>query len=122
MHWVPRILCVLAIILISMFAFDSFSSEHTFLQNLGGLIVQLIPSVLLIGLLIVAWKRELAGGIIFILIGILLSPFIYNHNYRMNHSVLMSLDIILMITVPFIIVGILFIVSHTLKGRKNNSE
>jgi hypothetical protein len=120
MHWIPRILCVLAIIFISMFAFDAFSPDRTFLQNLGNLMIQLIPSFVLLALLIVAWKWELAGGILFTLAGIVISPFIYNHNFRMNHSVAKSLFVILIITVPFIIVGILFIVSYSLKRRKNN--
>ena len=64
-HWVPRILCILAILLISMFALDSFSPERTFWQNLGAFLIHLIPSFALIALLIVAWKWELPGGIAF---------------------------------------------------------
>jgi hypothetical protein len=70
--------------------------------------------------LIIAWKWELIGGIIFTIIGIAFSPFIFLHNFRMNHSFWMSIGIIMMITVPFIIVGILFIVSH-LEKRKQSS-
>ena len=79
--------------------------------------MHLIPSFGLIILLIVAWKWELIGGIIFALIGLGFSPFIFIHNYRMNQSVWMSLSVILMITVPFIIVGILFILSHRMKNK-----
>jgi len=119
-HWVPRILCILAILLVGMFALDSFSSERTFWQNFGAFLMNLIPTFVLIALLIIAWKWELIGGIAFAIIGLAMSPFIYSHNFRMNQSVGKSLEVLLIITVPFIIIGILFIVSHYLKKKQNN--
>ncbi|MGB5382489.1 MAG: hypothetical protein WBN19_01460, partial [Lutimonas sp.] len=82
----------------------------------------LIPSFLLLAVLIVAWKREFIGGIILILIGLGFSPLIFIHNYKMNHSVWISLAIILVITVPFIIAGILFIISHRKKKREVETD
>lgn len=56
------------------------------------------------------------------IIGIVMSPFIFNINHNRNQfSIGASLGIILMITFPFIIVGILFIVSHYMK-KKNISK
>jgi uncharacterized protein (DUF983 family) len=72
----------------------------------------------LIIFLVVAWRWELIGGVIFVILGLGLVPFIYMMNYNMNHSVWMSLEVNLIINVPFILVGILFILSHFLK-RKN---
>jgi hypothetical protein len=83
--------------------------------------MHLIPSIILIILLLIAWKWEYAGGIIFMIIGIGLSPFIFMFNYRMNHSVWMSLGIIMAITIPFAIIGFLFILSHFLK-KKNRTK
>ena len=120
-HWVPRILCILAILFVGMFALDSFAPERTFWQNLGAFLIQLIPTFVLIALLIVAWKWELIGGIAFVIIGLVMSPFIYNHNFRMSQSVGKSLLVLLIITVPFIIVGVLFIVSHYLKKKQNST-
>jgi len=102
-----------------MFALDSFAPELTFWQQIGGFLMHLIPSFVLLSILIISWKRELIGGIIFMIIGIGLSPFIFNHNYNMNHSVTMSLGILLMITFPFVVVGILFIINHFIKKRAN---
>ncbi len=116
-YWIPRILCILAILFISLFALDSFSTELTIWQQLGAFIIHLIPSFVLLALLIIAWKWELIGGILFIIIGIVFSPFIFIHNYNMNHSVWMSLGIILAITFPFIIVGSLFLVCNRMKKR-----
>ncbi|MHA2237929.1 MAG: DUF7670 domain-containing protein [Candidatus Hodarchaeales archaeon] len=116
-HWSPRILCVLAILFISLFAADSFAPGLTIWQQLGAFFIHLIPSFILLALLIVAWKWERIGGIIFMVIGFGLSPFIFMLNYNRNHSIGMSLGIILAITFPFIAVGILFIISHFMKKR-----
>jgi hypothetical protein len=116
-HWLPRITCILAILFISLFALDAFNPEKTIWQQIGDLLMHLMPSFVLIIVLIIAWKRELVGGIIFVLIGLGFSPFVFIHNYRMNDSIWMSLGIIAIITIPFVLVGILFIMSHRIKKK-----
>lgn len=116
-HWLPRIICILAILFISLFAADAFSPELTIWQQIGAFITHLIPSFILLVFLIIAWKWEYIGGIIFIIIGLGLSPFVFIHNYKMNHSVWMSLGVIMSITVPFVVVGILFMVSNFIKKK-----
>jgi hypothetical protein len=103
-----------------MFALDAFAPGLTIWQQLGAFIMHLLPSFVLLAFLIVAWKWEYLGGIIFILIGLGLSPFIYNLNHtRNNFSVGASLGVLMMITFPFVVVGILFIVSYIIKKNRN---
>ena len=102
-----------------MFALDAFKPGLTVCQQLLDFLIHLIPSFVLLGILIVAWKWEKIGGTIFILIGLVLSPLVFVHNYRMNESVWMSLGIISLITIPFIIVGVLFVLSNNLKEKKH---
>jgi hypothetical protein len=118
-HWIPRVLCILAILFISMFALDSFSSHLTIWQQIGGFLIHLIPTYILVALLVIAWKWELIGGILFILLGVGFSPVVYNINYHRNHSIMMSLGIVLMVTFPFILVGGLFMLSHLLKKKES---
>jgi hypothetical protein len=118
-HWLPRIICILAVLFVSMFAFDSFAPGLTLWQQLGAFMMHLIPSFVLLAFLVVAWKWELIGGIIFTLIGVGLSPFIFLLNHNRNHfSVGASIGVVLAINLPFVIVGILFITSHFLKKKK----
>ena len=119
LHWTPRIICILAILLVSMFALDAFESNQTIWQQIGDFLIHLIPSYVLIACLLIAWKWELIGGIIFTLIGVGFSPFIYQHNYNMNHSIWISLGIISLITFPFILVGVLFNINHFIKKKKH---
>ena len=120
--WMPRIICILAILFISVFAADAFGPGKTFAEQLGDFIIHLVPSFILVAILLIAWRWELIGGILFFVIGLGLSPFIFRINYNMNHSVWMSLGIIMLITIPFVIVGALFILSHNLRKRNTGSN
>ncbi len=117
LHWIPRIICILAILFVSLFAADAFAPGLTIWQQLGAFFIHLIPSFILLIILIIAWKWELIGGIIFTVIGLGLSPVVFMMNYRHNHCIWMSLGIIASITIPFLIVGILFMVSHKMKKK-----
>ncbi len=117
-HWLPRVFCILAILFVSMFALDSFAPGLTLGQQLAAFFMHLIPSFVLIAFLVIAWKWELIGGIIFMVIGLGLSPFIYllNHN-RNGMTAGNSLMVVLLINIPFVLVGILFVASHFLKKK-----
>jgi len=116
-YWLPRILCILAILFISLFAADAFAPGLTIWQQLGAFLIHLIPSFILLVFLFIAWKWELIGGIIFMVIGLAFTPVIFMFNYNRNDSIWLSLVIILTITIPFVVVGILFLVSHRLKKK-----
>ena len=118
--WFPCLFCIGAILFVSMFALDSFQPGIPFSQQVLNFLVHLIPSLVLLLLIANAWKRQLIGGILFTIAGIGLSPFVYTMNYHTTHSFRMSLTVILIITIPFNIVGIPFIISHFLKKRKKN--
>lgn len=116
-YWAPRVLCILAIAFFSLFALDSFDPELSLVQQVGGFVIHMIPSAVLALLLWMAWKRELAGGIIFILISLLLTPVVFIGNYNNNHSLWISTTIVLMVTFPFFVVGVLFLLSRRAKLR-----
>lgn len=118
LYWIPRLLCILAILFVSMFALDSFQPGLSIWEQLQAFVMHLIPSFILLIFLIIAWKREISGGILFLLIGLGFSPVIYMHNFRMNGSVWMSLGVLSMITLPFIIVGVLFILGGISKRNR----
>lgn len=118
-QWLPRIICILAILFVSIFAADAFEPGKTISQQLTGFFIHLIPSFVLLAFLLVAWKRELIGGIIFTAIGVVMTPVIFWHNYTVNHfSVAQCIGIIMMITFPFIVTGVLFMVSYFMKQRR----
>jgi ABC-type multidrug transport system fused ATPase/permease subunit len=117
LHWLPRILCILSILFVSIFALDAFNPENTIGEQIGDFLMHMIPSFVLTIILVLAWKWEKLGGILFTIIGVGLSPFVFFHNYRMNESIWLSLSIILVVTIPFAVIGVLFLMSHRMKQR-----
>ena len=118
--WSPRILCIGAILFVSMFALDAFEPGIPFGQQLLNFLMHLIPTYVLLLFLWIAWSRPYWGGILFAFVGIAASPFVYMLNYNRTHSVWISLSIILMITFPFILVGGLFILSYFQKKKRES--
>ncbi|MFN8256314.1 MAG: hypothetical protein U0W24_11525 [Bacteroidales bacterium] len=118
-HWLPRVLCICALLFVSLFSLDAFEPGLSLGKQILGFIIHQVPVFALLALLIVAWKWEYIGGWIFILLGSLLSIPVFMMNYNRTESVWIGFTVILMITFPFILVGILFIVSY-LKKKKTN--
>ncbi len=122
LQWTPRILCILAILFLGLFSLDAFAPGLTIWQQLGGFFMHNIPSFVLLAALIIAWKRELTGGIILIILSIAFSIFVFQINYGRNRfSLGVSLRNTAMIAFPFIVAGILFIWSHYI-GKSHISE
>ena len=119
-YLLPRIICIIAILFISLFALDAFNPQLTVWQQIRDFLMHLIPSFILTLFLLIAWKWELVGGIIFLAIGLFFTPIIFMHNFQMNNSVWMSLGVIAAITFPFILVGILFILGYRNKSKQKN--
>ncbi len=114
-HWIPRFLCILAILFVSMFALDAFAPGLTFWEQIGGFLIHLTPSFLLLIVLLVAWKWEKTGGIILMVIGLGLSPSVFLMNFHRTGSIWLALGIVLIINIPFVMVGALFVMSNYLK-------
>jgi hypothetical protein len=113
LYWTARILCILAILFVSLFAMDSVTPERTFWQNTTALLMSLIPSFVLLAVLIIAWKWEKVGGIILTIFGLAFSIFIFVFNYKRNHFPVMTCLLgTLAVAIPFVLAGILFILSH----------
>jgi hypothetical protein len=70
--WCPRILSIVFIGFLSLFALDVFSEGHGLWETIGHLIMHLIPTFLLIGILWIAWRREWVGAILFGVAGVVL--------------------------------------------------
>jgi prolipoprotein diacylglyceryltransferase len=118
LYLIPRILLIIAILFISLFALDSFSAERTFWQNSGVFLINLIPSFVLLLVLILAWKREKTGGILLTALGLILCLFVFFSNYNRTHSIVTSFLIVLALSIPLVLAGILFIISHYRKKKE----
>ncbi len=55
---------------LSVFALDVFSEDHGVWATIGALLIHLIPTFIVIIALIVVWRREWVGAILFIGLGL----------------------------------------------------
>jgi hypothetical protein len=119
-RWVARILCILAIAFISLFAVEAVEGKVGLGPQIVGFLMAppFLMAVPLIIILIIAWKRELFGGVLFALIGLAASMFVYSLNYNRSHSFSRGLQTAAMIGAPFVIAGLLFMISYFLHRPK----
>ncbi len=106
--WIPRVLVMAFILFLSLFALDVFSGEASFLRKISGFFVHLIPSFVLVAVLVFSWKKSLIGGLFFISLGIA-SVFFFK-TYRLLPS-------FLLISIPPVVVGALFITFEFISKR-----
>ena len=66
LFWTPRVAGILFVLFISIFAFDVFDMQLGFWGTLFALFIHLLPSILLAIAIIIAWKREWFGAVLFI--------------------------------------------------------
>jgi len=100
LFWLPRIIAIVFAAFISIFALDVFA-EYSFPVVLWALLMHLIPTILLVVLLIIAWKWPKWGGMLFILLAIIFT--LWFNLYR-------DLISFLLIGLPVLVLGILFLV------------
>lgn len=105
-YWTPRILSILFIIFLTLFSFDVFEEGKSALDIALGLFIHNIPSLILLIVLIISWKHEIVGGIVFILAGL-----VYVILVSMNQPWYIVLLWSLQIAGPAFFIGILFIIN-----------
>jgi len=84
--WIPRVLAIAFIVFISLFALDAFSGGDPLMRKLEHFLIQLIPSFILALVLLIAWRKPLLGGSLFIFLGIAFAFLL--RSYRSSFPVL----------------------------------
>ena len=100
--WAPRIIALIYIGFLSLFALDAFDENHSFPQRITGFFIHLLPSFILMACLLIAWRHRILGGLIFLIVGMIFT--VYFGTYQKASS-------FLMISVPLLLAGVLFILS-----------
>lgn len=66
---VPRFLAGAYALFIALFALDVLSAGTDLWTTLGEFAMHLIPAAFLVGVLLVAWRSELLGGLLYLALG-----------------------------------------------------
>ena len=70
LFWAPRILSILFILFIGLFSLDVFGTGAGFWATLLGFLIHNIPTFILLIALILAWRWEWVGAILYVGFGI----------------------------------------------------
>jgi hypothetical protein len=116
-YWSPRILSIIFLCFLALFSLDVISPGLSFWQIVLGLLIHNIPVFILLAVLLISWKREIVGGVVFILAGTLYVATILMNMLRNSFEWYM-ISYSLIIAGPAFFIGILFIINWV---KKNNN-
>lgn len=113
LKWFARVLAILTILFLMMFSLDAFGGNEPFGKQLLGFLMHNIPVFVLIIALIVAWRYEIAGGVLFILSFVALGIFFKSFSGNSGSLALIA---------PLAIAGISFILHGVLSPGNRNKD
>lgn len=100
-YCMPRVLAILFVLFISLFALDIFGMGYGFWGTIVGLFMHLIPSFIFVIFLLIFWKRPQILGIVFLF-------FSFLYLIKMRGDIVFKLPIF----APSFLTGILFLVQY----------
>lgn len=109
LYWVPRVLALIFICFLALFALDVFVPGKSIFDYFIGLSIHLIPNIILALILIVAWKHEYLGGILFVLLALFTIVFLKTYEVPVNFLIL---------SFPILLIGIFFLVQSRWEVKK----
>jgi hypothetical protein len=110
-YWAPRILGITFVLFLMLFSLDVFEPGLTLWQIIVGLFMHNIPALILLIVVIISWKHEIVGGIVFNLAGLLYILMLAMRPKFEWYMVIWSITI----AGPAFFVGILFLINWVKK-------
>lgn len=101
--WAPRVIAFLIVAFIVLMAFDNFTPGTSSGKQMQGFVVSISPALVLITGMAVAWRYKLAGGIIVVTLGIIMTVLFQTYKYKQSF---------LLLSTPVLVTGILYILSY----------
>lgn len=114
LYWAPRALSIAFIAFLSLFALDVFSEGNSFWMTFAALAVHLIPSFVLIAVLVLAWRWEWIGALLYAAAGTLYVVMVLP---RRSLSPSIKLNWILTIAGPAFLIAVLFLIDWLKRGE-----
>lgn len=110
-YWLPRILSIMFLLFLALFSLDIFDMNLDFWGTLLGLFMHNIPVLILLAVLIVSWKYEIVGGVVFILAGLFYTVMILTAVVTRTPHPYYMLFWPVPIATPAFLIGVLFLVN-----------
>ncbi|HAX71430.1 MAG TPA: hypothetical protein PK152_13320 [Anaerolineales bacterium] len=100
-YWSPRICAIVLVAFMSLFALDVFEGDYTLGEMLLAFLMHMLPMIALAIVLVVAWRWEWVGAVIFGFAGIMISALTLSRGIQGVAS-------ILIISAPLFMIALLF--------------
>lgn len=107
LYWTPRVLGILFAVFVSLFALDALEGPGGAGRRLAAFAMHLVPTALVVAALLVAWRWEGIGGLLFVGLGV------YYVAGSWGHA---RWDAYLAIGGPLVLAGLLFLLSWFLRA------
>jgi hypothetical protein len=108
LYWAPRVLSILFAVFISLFALDVFGEHYRPAQLVVALAMHLIPIALVVVALVIAWRWEWVGAVLYFGLAVL---------YYVTMHTRARWDWYLIIAGPLVLVGLLFLLGWLKRGE-----
>src|ERR1039458_1105158 len=104
LYWSPRILSIAFAIFLSLFALDVFNEIHGFWQTVLAFSIHLIPAMVIVAVLIVAWRWEWIGTGLFSLAAVYYAVHMLSRNMK-NWPAVMGISLPLLLIAATFLAG-----------------
>jgi len=108
LYWAPRTLGILFALFLSLFALDVLRQGYGVFGTILGLLIHLLPVYVVVLALLLAWRWEWLGGLLFIGLAVLYLVWAWGRFPWVTY---------LAVSGPLLVVGALFLVSWRVRAR-----
>ena len=112
-YWIPRILSIIFLCFLAIFSLDVITPGLSLWQIVAGLFVHNIPVLILFIILLISWKYEIVGGIVYILAGVIYIALLLRNPFEWYMLAWAG-----QISGVAFLIGILFLIGWFKKNRK----
>jgi hypothetical protein len=109
LFWVPRVLGIFIVLLLTLISTDVFAEGYTFWQSILGFLIHMLPALAVLVLLIFSWRWEWVGALGFIAFGVWYVAITWSNDMHWSAYAILSV-------LP-ILIGILFFVGWVKRGE-----
>lgn len=119
LYWAPRLLSILFICFLTLFSLDVFEPGMSAGEAALGLLMHNIPSIIMIVLLVIAWRKEIVGAVSYFCAGLIYIGFVVFSVVNSGLPWYLAITWSAIIAGPAFIIGVLFLINWK---RKDTEE
>lgn len=94
-HWTPRIASILIVLFMGLFSLDVFGSGAPPLEMLGAFLLHNIPSIVMLVVLLFAWRHPVVGFAAFLIVAVVFAFLFVRDIFALSNLLLFVLPVLL---------------------------